>query len=74
MVLAGGGIRGGRMIGGWPGLAEADLYAGRDLMPLRDIRAYSAWAMRDLFGLRASDVAGTVFAGLDMGQSPGLLL
>jgi uncharacterized protein (DUF1501 family) len=74
MVLAGGAVRGGRMIGGWPGLAEADLYAGRDLMPLRDIRAYCAWAMRDLFGLRASDVAGTVFPGLDMGQSPALLL
>ncbi len=74
LLLAGGAIRGGRMIGGWPGLAEADLYAGRDLMPLRDIRAYSAWAMRDLFGLRASDVEAVVFPGLDMGESPGLLL
>jgi uncharacterized protein (DUF1501 family) len=74
MLLAGGAIRGGRMIGGWPGLAEADLYAGRDLMPLRDIRAYCAWAMRDLFRLRSSDVAGTVFPGLDMGGSPRLLL
>ncbi|ATX67065.1 DUF1501 domain-containing protein [Roseinatronobacter bogoriensis] len=74
MLLAGGAIRGGRMIGGWPGLAEADMYAGRDLMPLRDIRAYSAWAMRDLFGLRASDVAQVVFPALDMGESPGLLL
>lgn len=74
MLLAGGAIRGGRMIGGWPGLAESDLYAGRDLMPLRDIRAYCAWALRDLFGLRASDVAGTVFPGLDIGSSPGLLL
>ncbi len=74
MLLAGGAIRGGRMIGGWPGLAEADMYAGRDLMPLRDIRAYSAWAMRDLFGLRASDVARVVFPALDMGETPGLLL
>ncbi len=74
LLLAGGAIRGGRIIGGWPGLSEADLYAGRDLMPLRDIRAYSAWAMRDLFGLRASDVEAVVFPGLDMGESPGLLL
>ena len=74
MLLAGGAVRGGRMIGGWPGLAEANLYAGRDLMPLRDIRAYSGWAMRDLFGLRASDVESRVFPGLDIGASPGLLL
>ncbi len=74
LLMAGGALRGGRMFGGWPGLAEADMYAGRDLMPLRDIRAYAAWAMRDMFGLAASDVAGTVFSELDMGETPRLLL
>lgn len=74
MLLAGGALRGGRMFGGWPGLAESDLYAGRDLMPLRDIRAYSGWALHDLFGLAASDVARVVFPGLDMDDNPRLFL
>jgi uncharacterized protein (DUF1501 family) len=73
-ILAGGALKGGRMLGGWPGLAESALYAGRDLMPLRDVRAYAAWAMRDMYGLRASDLARTVFPGLEMGDNPGLLL
>ena len=34
-LLAGGALRGGRMIGGWPGLVRGALYAGRDLMPLQ---------------------------------------
>ncbi|MCL1628419.1 DUF1501 domain-containing protein [Roseibaca sp. V10] len=74
MLLAGGALNGGRMIGGWPGLSEAELYAGRDLMPLRDVRAYAAWALRDMFSLRASDLGQLVFPGLDMGDTPGLLL
>jgi uncharacterized protein (DUF1501 family) len=74
LVLAGGALRGGRAIGGWPGLAEANLYDRRDLMPLSDIRRYPAWAMRDLFGLSRADIEGPVFTGLDMGTSPGLFL
>ena len=74
LLLAGGAIKGGRIIGGWPGLAENALYAGRDLMPLRDIRAYAGWALRDMFGLEASAIAATVFPGLDMEANPGLLL
>ena len=73
-LLAGGALKGGRMLGGWPGLSEAALYAGRDLMPLSDVRSYAAWALRDMYGLRASDLMRTVFPGLDMGDNPGLLL
>ncbi len=74
MVLAGGAIRGGRVLGVWPGLAEADLYARRDLMPTGDVRAPAAWLMRGLVGLDRSTLEGTVFPGLDMGADPGLLL
>jgi len=74
LLLAGGALRGQRAIGGWPGLADQDLYAGRDLMPLSDIRAYPAWAMRDLFGLPVSAIERHIFAGLDMGDSPRLFL
>lgn len=73
MLVAGGNIRGGRAIGGWPGLAEGDLYAGRDLMPLRDIRAHAAWAMRDLFDIPRDVLERSVFPGLDMGENPRIL-
>ena len=73
MLLAGGAIRGGRVLGQWPGLGESDLYQNRDLMPTADMRQYAGWAMAGLFGLRASDIERTVFPGLDMGRDPGLL-
>lgn len=73
MLMAGGAIRGGRSYGVWPGLAESDLYAGRDLMPTADIRIYAAWAMRDLFGTPRDVLERAVFPGLDMGQNPKFL-
>lgn len=74
MVLAGGAIRGGRVLGDWPGLDEADLYGRRDLMPTGDVRAPAAWLMRGLAGLERSALERVVFPGLDMGRDPGLLL
>ncbi|AUH34395.1 DUF1501 domain-containing protein [Paracoccus tegillarcae] len=73
MLMAGGAIRGGRVIGDWPGLGEGDLYAGRDLMPTRDVRAYAAWAMRGLFGTERNALEQSIFPGLDMGDDPGML-
>ena len=37
--LAGGGVRGGRIAGDWPGLGAADLNEGRDLRATGDLRA-----------------------------------
>ncbi|WP_435257971.1 DUF1501 domain-containing protein [Thioclava sp. FR2] len=74
MVLAGGALRGGRVMGQWPGLDEASLYARRDLMPTSDVRAWAAWAMRSLFGLDRSLLETSIFPGLDMGNDPSLLL
>ncbi|WP_370301177.1 DUF1501 domain-containing protein, partial [Pseudooceanicola sp.] len=73
MLLAGGAIRGGKVYGDWPGLAEADLYARRDLMPTNDVRAPAAWIMRGLAGLDRTLLEQAVFPGLDMGRDPGLL-
>ena len=56
-----------------PGLAEGDLYAGRDLMPLRDIRAHAAWVMRDLFDIPRDVLERSVFPGLDLGDNPRIL-
>ncbi len=73
MVMAGGALRGGKVHGQWPGLAAADLYRERDLMPTDDVRRYAAWAMRDLFSLEKGDLERTVFPGVDLGTDPRLL-
>ncbi|MFL4468956.1 DUF1501 domain-containing protein [Tateyamaria armeniaca] len=74
MVLAGGAVRGGRVFGDWPGLAEGNLYQDRDLMPTGDVRAHAAWIMRGLTGVDRATLEGTVFPGLDLGRDFGLLL
>ncbi|WJS84514.1 DUF1501 domain-containing protein [Paracoccus sp. TOH] len=73
LLMAGGAIRGGRAFGDWPGLGEGQLYADRDLMPTRDIRAYAAWAMHGLFGIGRDALERSIFPGLDLGGDPGML-
>ncbi len=74
MIMAGGAINGGRVYGQWSGLGPTDLYQDRDLMPTSDVRTWAAWAMHDSFGIPRSALERDVFAGLDMGGNPGLLL
>lgn len=73
MLMAGGAVRGGQVLGHWPGLAEADLYDRRDLMPTSDVRSYAAHALRGLYGLDLALLEKTVFPGLQIGPDPGLL-
>lgn len=73
LLMAGGAIKGGKAYGKWPGLAESELYKKRDLMPVADIRSYSAWALHDLFGTEQGVLEQSVFPGLDMGDNPGFL-
>ncbi len=71
-AMAGGG--GGKVLhAGWPGLADSDLYEGRDLMPTDDVRRYAGWILAALYGLDRGDIEGTVFPGLDLGSDPGLI-
>lgn len=70
VIMAGGAVRGRKIYGDWPGLAEEDLYNRRDLMPTADIRLYAAAAMRGLFHATPSEIENTVFPDLDL--SPGL--
>lgn len=74
LITAGGAVRGGKVMGTWPGLAEADLYDRRDLMPTSDVRAWAAWAMRGLYGFEPALLERSVFPGLIMGDDPGLIL
>ncbi len=66
MLFAGGALRGGQVVGPWPGLT--DLYADRDLMPVRDVRAHAGWVIRRLFGVAGAEVEGVVFPGVEMGE------
>ncbi|WP_108483146.1 DUF1501 domain-containing protein [Oceaniglobus ichthyenteri] len=74
MLFAGGAVRGGRILGQWPGLDEADLFERRDLMPTGDVRDYAAWALRSAFGIDRTILETSVFPGLTMGANPDLLL
>ncbi|WP_134678770.1 DUF1501 domain-containing protein [Paracoccus ravus] len=73
LIMAGGAVKGGRAYGDWPGLGEGQLYADRDLMPTRDIRAYAAWAMRGLFGTGTDALERQIFPGLELGSDPQML-
>lgn len=74
MLYAGGALRGGRVLGQWPGLEEAALYARRDLMPTRDLRAHLAWILRSLYGVDVAALERRIFPGVELGARSGLLL
>jgi uncharacterized protein (DUF1501 family) len=61
VLLAGGLIKGGRVIADWPGLADADLHEGRDLKPTRDVRAVAKGLLAELFGVTPAVLARDVF-------------
>jgi uncharacterized protein (DUF1501 family) len=60
-LLAGGAVRGGRVIADWPGLKEADLREKRDLKPTTDLRAVLKGVLRDHLRVPDAALAGTVF-------------
>ena len=60
-LLAGGAIRGGRVIADWPGLKQAGLYEGRDLNPTTDLRGVLKGVLHDHLGLGERSLAETVF-------------
>jgi uncharacterized protein (DUF1501 family) len=60
-LLAGGAVKGGRVIADWPGLKGANLYEGRDLAPTCDLRAALKGVLRDHLGLAERVLAESVF-------------
>jgi uncharacterized protein (DUF1501 family) len=60
-LLAGGAVKGGRVISDWPGLKPANLYQGRDLAPTTDLRAVMKGLLHDQFGLSDRVLAESVF-------------
>ena len=74
MIVAGGAVRGGRVYGRWPGLADNVLFDQRDLLPTSDVREWAAWAMRGLYGIERGVLEQVIFPGLQLGDDPGLIL
>jgi uncharacterized protein (DUF1501 family) len=60
-LLAGGALKGGRVIADWPGLKEASLYEGRDLRPTTDVRAVLKGVLRDHLRVPEAALATRVF-------------
>jgi uncharacterized protein (DUF1501 family) len=72
--LAGGALRGGRMVADWPGLKPAQLYEGRDLKPTTDLRSVLKGLLRDHLRVAESVLASTVFPdSTDVAPTAGLV-
>ena len=50
-ILAGGALKGGRVLADWPGLKDADLYERRDLRATTDLRAVLKGLLGDHLGV-----------------------
>jgi uncharacterized protein (DUF1501 family) len=70
MFALGGNVRGGRVLGRWPGLAPEVLYEGRDLNLTTDYRAVCSEVLQRHLGLKSSSV---VFPGFRSSGSLGLI-
>ena len=67
--LAGGAVRGGRVVARWPSLKVGQLHEGRDLAPTTDLRAVLKGVLADQLGLSATALGTLVFPGT-MGVPP----
>lgn len=61
--LAGGSVAGGRVLTDWPGLADAQLFEGRDLKPTIDLRSVMVPLVQRQFGLGQALVQSSILPG-----------
>lgn len=61
--LAGGAIKGGRVIADWPGLKDEQLHERRDLRPTTDVRSVLKGVLSEQLGLSPAVLADKVFPG-----------
>ncbi len=69
-LLLGGGVKGGAIVGKWPGLAPEALVDGRDLAPSVDLRGVIKSVLTGHMGISASAVGSRVLPG--SGSVPAL--
>ena len=63
VILAGGALKGGRVIADWPGVKESDLFENRDLKPTIDLRAVLKGVLKEHLRVDDAALAGTIFPG-----------
>jgi len=68
MMVLGGRVRGGRVLGRWPGLSRSQLYQNRDLAATTDFRDVFQEVARAQFGIGAS-----LFPGYTPGAGVGVV-
>ncbi len=68
MLVLGGGVKGGKVYGDWPGLAPDQLYENRDLAVTTDFRAVLGELVAKQLGSK-----GLVFPGYSDPKRLGLL-
>lgn len=74
-LLAGGAVKGGRVIADWPGLKLAQLHEQRDLRPTTDLRAVLKGLLKDHLRVDGAALDSRVFPGsADVPAMPGLLI
>jgi uncharacterized protein (DUF1501 family) len=72
MWVLGGRIKGGKIYGDWPGLADEQLYEGRDLEITTDFREAIASVLTQHMQIPAAKI-GQVFPGYTMKNSLSLI-
>lgn len=65
-LLLGGAVRGGHVVGDWPGLAPERLFEARDLAPTTDLRAVFKGVLADHLGVASRALEEDVFPGSAM--------
>jgi uncharacterized protein (DUF1501 family) len=60
-LLAGGALKGGRVVADWPGVKEADLHEKRDLKATTDLRAVLKRLLKDHLRLDDAVLAADIF-------------
>jgi uncharacterized protein (DUF1501 family) len=73
MFLAGGAVRGGRVLADWPGLRTSDLHERRDLKPTTDVFAVITGALAAHWQQPAQALAGVIAPGRAIPLLTGLL-
>jgi uncharacterized protein (DUF1501 family) len=73
-LLAGGALKGGRVIADWPGVSERALYENRDLKATTDLRAVLKGILRDHLRADERALARDVFPGSEQVKPLGGLM
>jgi uncharacterized protein (DUF1501 family) len=69
--LLGGAVRGGRMLGEWPGLSR--LHEGRDLLPVNSLHSLFQGVLKEHWALSEADLRARVFTDTPLSPLAGVI-